>query len=83
MDTLQNIASWLRENGLPGVLAKKAGKSIALSIAVPKLKVTEPFEHTSKSDLKACLDAVQALTDFANTVAAAHRICAIKKEKNK
>ena len=83
MDTLQNIASWLRENGLPGVLAKKAGKSIALSIAVPKLKVTEPFEHTSKSDLKACLDAVQSLTDFANTVAAAHRICAIKKEKNK
>ena len=83
MDTLQEIASWLRDHGLPGVFATTASKSIALSIDVPKLKVTEPFEHTSKSDLKACLDAVQALTDFANTVAAAHRICAIKKEKNK
>jgi hypothetical protein len=81
MDTLQEIAAWLREHGLPGVFAATASKSIALSIDVPKLKVKESFEQTSKSDLRTCLDAVQALTDFANTVAAAHRISAIKKEK--
>lgn len=81
MDTLQEIAAWLREHGLPGVFATTASKSIALSIDVPKLKVKEPFEQTSKSDLRTCLDAVQALTDFANTVASAHRISAIKKEK--
>ena len=81
MDTLQEIAAWLREHGLPGVFAATASKSIALSIDVPKLKVKAPFAQTSKSDLRTCLDAVQALTDFANTVAAAHRISAIKKEK--
>lgn len=81
MDTLQEIASWLREHGLPGVFATTASKSVALSIDVPKLKVKEPFEHTRESDLRMCLDAVQALTDFANIVAAAHRICAIKKSK--
>lgn len=81
MDTLQEIAAWLREHGLPGVFAATASKSIALSIDVPKIKVKEPFEQTSKSDLRMCLDAVQALTDFANAVASAHRISAIKKEK--
>lgn len=81
MDTLQEIASWLREHGLPGVFATTASKSIALSIDVPKLRVKEPFEHTSTSDLRKCLDAVQALTDFANTAAAASRICAIKKAR--
>lgn len=83
MDTLQEIASWLRQHGLPGVIAKKAGKSIALSVDVPRLKVKEPFEQTSKSDLRTCLDAVQALTDFANTAEAAGRICAIQKEKKR
>lgn len=83
LDTLQEIATWLREHGLPGVIAKKAGKSIALSVDVPKLRVKEPFEQTSKSDLRMCLDAVQALTDFANTAEAAYRICSIKMAKKK
>lgn len=81
MAALQEIASWLRSHGLPNVLAKKAGKSIALSVEVPKLKVKEPFEMTSKADLKACLDAVQALTDFANMVESTHKISAIKSNK--
>lgn len=80
MDIVQEIAEWLRGHGMPNVLAKKAGKSIALSVEVPKLYVTEPFEMTSKADLKVCLDTVQALTDFANMVDAAHSICAVKKK---
>ena len=81
MDTLQEIALWLRNHGMPNVLAKKAGKSIALSVEVPKLKVKEPFEMTSKADLKECLDTVQALTDFANMVESAHSISSIKTTK--
>jgi len=75
---LQNIASWLRKHGTPNVNAKKTGKAAALRIEVPKLKVKEPFEMTSKSDLKACFDAIQTLVDFANIVENAHGISAIK-----
>ena len=81
MDTLQDIALWLREHGMPKVLVKKAGKSAALSLEVPKLKVKEAFEWTDKADLKTCLDAVQALTDFANMVASTHSISAIESKK--
>ena len=81
MDALQEIAAWLRSHGMPNVMAQKAGKSIALSVEVPKLKVKEPFEMTSKADLKACLDMVQALSDFANMVESTHGISAIKATK--
>lgn len=78
MDTMQDIALWLRQRGMTKVLAKKAGKSVALSIEVPKLKVTEAFELTSEEDLKTCLDAVQTLSDFANMVASVYSVSAIK-----
>ncbi len=83
MDIVQEIAAWLRNHSMPNVSVRKAGKSLALQIKVPPLKVKEPFEQTSKADLKECLDAVQALTDFANIVNAAHSISAIKKNKKK
>lgn len=83
MDSMQDIAAWLRNHGLPKVIAKRAGKSIALSIEVPRLKVTEAFELTNKADLKECFDAVQALSDFANVVAATYSISAIKPSKSK
>ena len=83
MDITQNVATWLRNHGLPKVMAKRAGKSIALSIEVPKLNVTEAFELTSKADLKECFDAVQALSDFANMVAATYAISALKTNKSK
>ena len=83
MDIVQEIAAWLRNHGMPNVSARKAGKSLALRVKVPPLKVKEPFEQTSKADLKECLDAVQALTEFANIVNATYSISAIKKNKKK
>ena len=81
MDVMQEIASWLRMHGVPNVSAKTASSSLALSVEVPQLKVKEPFELTSKADLKACFNVIQELSDFANIVAAAHGISAIKKQR--
>lgn len=83
MDVMQEIASWLRMHGIPNVAAKTASSSLALSVEVPPLKVKEPFELTNKANLKACFDMIQELSDFANIVAAAYGISAIKKLKKK
>lgn len=78
---LQSVAVWLRKHGTSNVNAKKTGKAAALRIEVPKLKVKEPFEMTSKADLKACFDAIQTLVDFANIVESMHCVSAIKSKK--
>ena len=70
-------------HGVPNVSAKTASSSLALSVEVPQLKVKEPFELTSKADLKACFNVIQELSDFANIIAAAHSISAIKKTAKK
>lgn len=83
VNILQDLAAWLRNHGMPKVIAKRTGKSAALSIKVPELKVKEPFEKTDKDKLNECLDAVQALSGFADMVASAHSISAIKKKRAK
>ena len=74
MDTMQEIASWLRDNGNDQVLAVKTGKSAALRIECPKLKVKEVFEKTSPNDLKVCFDAISRLTEIAAFFADAEKV---------
>lgn len=78
--TLERIAGWLREHGVPGALAVKTGMSGAIRIVVPKMRVKEPFEQTSEKDLNTCFEAIQVLIDFANTAELARSISKLPKK---
>ena len=79
MDTMQEIASWLRDNGNDQITAVRTGKSISLRIECPKLKVKEDFEHTSPNDLNVCFDAISRLTEIAAIFAKAGRMSTLTK----
>lgn len=79
MDTMQRIASWLRDNGNDQVLAVRTGKSCALRIECPKLKVKNAFTETSENDLKICFDAISRLTLIASIFTDADRMSRLKK----
>ena len=78
--TLEGIAGWLREHGVPGALAVKTSMAGSIRIVVPKLRVKEPFVGTSEEDLNACFDAIQALIDFANIAELAGSISKLQKK---
>ncbi len=78
--TLEGIAGWLREHGVPGALAVKTSMAGSIRIVVPKLRVKEPFAGTSEEELNACFDAIQALVDFANIAELAGSISKLKKK---
>ena len=79
MDIMQEIASWLRDNGNDQITAVRTGKSISLRIECPKLKVKEDFEHTSPNDLNVCFDAISKLTEIAAIFAKAGRMSTLTK----
>lgn len=83
MDTLQAMASWLRNHDVPNVVAVKTGKAAALRMEVPKMPLKEIFENIDPLDVKKAFDAIQALVDFANLIEDAYCISAIKTKKNK
>lgn len=78
METMQRIALWLRENGNEQVIAVKTGKSCALRIECPKLKVKDNFSETSDADLKCCFDAINRLSGIASVFADADRMSKVK-----
>ncbi len=78
--TLEGIAGWLREHGVPGALAVKTSMAGSIRIVVPKLRVKEAFVGTSEEDLNACFDAIQALIDFANIAELAGSISKLQKK---
>ena len=82
MDILQGLASWLRSHGVSNVVAVKTGRSAALRIEVPKLPLTAVFEHIPAGNIKKCFDAIRALVEFADLIADAHGISAIKTKKS-
>ena len=79
MDTMQEIASWLRDNRNHQITAVKTGRSSALRIECPKLKVKEHFRETSPDDLKACFDAIKSLSELAAVFAKAERMSNLTK----
>ena len=81
MDIIQAMASWLRNHGVPNVLAVKTGRAAALRIEVPKMPLKAVFENIDPIDVKKAFDAIQALVDFANLIEDAHSISAIKTKK--
>lgn len=83
MDTLQAMASWLRNHDVPNVVAVKTRKAAALRMEVPKMPFKAIFENIEPLDVKKAFDAIQTLVDFANLIEDAHCISAIKTKKNK
>lgn len=83
MDTMQEIASWLRDNGNDQIIAVKTSNSAALRIECPKLKVKENFGNTSPNDLKVCFDSIKKLTDIAALFAKADRVGNLEKNSDK
>ena len=81
LDTTNAIAAWLRSHNIPNVIAVQTGKASALRIEVPPLKVKEPFEHTSESDIVECFEAIATLSELADIFLCADRIKDIKKHE--
>lgn len=67
--TMELAVQWLNAHGMPNVSALATGKAAALRIKVPILDQHRPFEDANIDDVKACLDAVQELSDLATTLA--------------
>lgn len=80
MDTMQRIASWLRDNGNDQIIAVRTAKSAALRIECPKLKVKEDYSKTSEGDLRVCFDAISKLTEIASVFAAAAKMSELDKK---
>lgn len=83
LDTTNAIAAWLRSHNIPNVIAVQTGKASALRIEVPPLKVKEPFELTSESDIVECFEAIATLSELADIFLCADRIKDIKKPDRK
>lgn len=83
LDTTKAIAAWLRSHNIPNVIAVRTGKASALRIEVPSLKVKEPFEQTTESDLAKCFEAIATLSEMADVFLCADRIKEIKNSKRK
>lgn len=66
MNVFQEMAEWLRKRGMDRVLAVKTGKSAALRLEVPKLKMNGAFEKTEESDLIECFNAISELNELAH-----------------
>ena len=81
IDTVANIARWLKSHGMSSILAVITGKAAALRIEVPKLKVLEPFGCTAETDIEACFKAVSDLAELAEVFFCADRIKDIRKKK--
>lgn len=78
---MQEIASWLRDNGNDQITAVRTGKSISLRIECPKLKVKEDFERTSPNDLNVCFDAINKLTEIAAIFTKVGRMSTLNKNE--
>ena len=65
MNLFQEMARWLRKRGMDKLLAVKTGKSAALRIEVPPLKMNEAFEETTESDIIKCFEAISELNELA------------------
>lgn len=78
--SVEKIAEWLRDHGVPGALAEKTSMAGAVRIVVPKLNVHEPFEQTKEEDLRVCFDAIKALVEFANIAELAESISKLQKK---
>ena len=65
INLFHEMATWLRKRGLDKLLAVKTGKSAALRIEVPALKIDEAFEETAQSDIVRCFDAINELNELA------------------
>ncbi len=86
MDAAAHLAEWLRAHGISGVAAVETGKSAALRILVPPLRVKKPFAETPVNDMEKCFQAIAALHELTDMLAYSHRLNASKhvgkKEKN-
>lgn len=83
LDITNTIAKWLRSHNMQNVIAVQTGKASALRIEVPQLKVKEPFENTTESDLTKCFKAITALSELTDVFLCADRIKDIKKHEQK
>ena len=81
LDTANIIAKWLRVHGMKNVIALQTGKSAALRIEVPPLKVTEPFEQTCEADIEECFQAIANLSELSDIFLCADRIRDVKKNR--
>ncbi|MBP3272468.1 MAG: hypothetical protein J6M17_09635 [Ruminococcus sp.] len=83
LDTTNIIAGWLRRHGMKNVAAVRTGKSSALRIEVPQLKVKEPFEQTAENDIAECFEAIAVLSELADIFLCADRLKDVKASKKK
>ena len=74
IDSACILAKWLREHGMNSITAVRTGKSAALRITVPPLKVKEPFEYTSEENIGKCFEAISVLSELTDILACAEKI---------
>ncbi len=69
LDELAIIQKWLHESGHTNILLEKTGQSAAFRIETPEIVMKRPFETWKLSNLDACFEAIQELTDLASMFA--------------
>lgn len=74
IEYLQSLAMWLNGHGFSNVKAVKFGKTMALRVVVPKLKMKEPFEKTRDTDLNKCFNAICEFSDLVGIMKIIKRI---------
>ena len=69
LDELAIVLKWLHDSGHTNLVLEKTGKSAAFRIDTPDIKMHRPFETWDLSDLDACFEAIQELSDLAGMFA--------------
>ena len=74
MSEIQVIEKWLHDCGRTDITLVKTGKSAALRIVTPEIKMGKPFETWKMGDLNRCFEAIQELADLAMMFGVIHTV---------
>lgn len=69
LDELAIVLKWLHDSGHTNLILERTGKSAAFRIETPDIKMYRSFETWNLSDLDACFEVIQELSDLAGIFA--------------
>ena len=77
-DDIMFMSDFLQDTRFKAVYWTNIGKSAAIRIEVPPLKVKEPFENTPTEDIITCFEAIYKLSKFTLMLKRAQKLGKVK-----